>query len=405
MTVPSWCPTASLPLNGIFFLEQSEMMARTLSSWEVTYFFWDAQGANILGRKKPLIHAIKWFYRLAKTLCFNASPILTTRPSGLRVATVWRPTIRYKNILKLGECLLRHLRPTMGFLAKYKKLPEIIHAHASYPAGWAAVNVAREFGDIPVVLTEHMGPFPWPSMVDDKGLPIDEIFDAYQNSSKVIAVSSSLAQRIKSLGLTDDISVIPNFVNEDIFSPECGGTSLKPKKQYRLLNVGWPTHNKGTDTLLEGFALLPDKLRNITTLDIAGDSREIAFYKNKSQDLKIASRVNWLGYVPRELMPALYRQCDVFILPSRYETFGVSIVEALLCDKPVIATRCGGPEDIVYDQNGVLIDIDDAHALAKAIKTLLSASFPVGQVRADALCRFSPHVNINKLCRLYTSLY
>jgi len=58
------------------------------------------------------------------------------------------------------------------------------------------------------------------------------------------------------------------------------------------------------------------------------------------------------------------------VLPSRYETFGVALVEAMATGLPAVATRCGGPEDIVTDQTGQLVPPDDPDALAEALQTM-----------------------------------
>ena len=61
---------------------------------------------------------------------------------------------------------------------------------------------------------------------------------------------------------------------------------------------------------------------------------------------------------------------DAFVLSSQYETFGVVVIEALALGLPVIATRCGGPESIVRDEDGLLIPIEDISSLAIAMKTI-----------------------------------
>ena len=61
------------------------------------------------------------------------------------------------------------------------------------------------------------------------------------------------------------------------------------------------------------------------------------------------------------------QQCDCFVLPSRYETFGVVYIEAMACGKPVIAVKNGGPDDFVNDFNGILIESEDIEALADAM--------------------------------------
>jgi glycosyltransferase involved in cell wall biosynthesis len=64
-------------------------------------------------------------------------------------------------------------------------------------------------------------------------------------------------------------------------------------------------------------------------------------------------------------------KCDFFVLPSRYETFGVVYIEAMACGKPVIAVKNGGPDDFVKEFNGILIEPENVEELAKAMCTLI----------------------------------
>jgi glycosyltransferase involved in cell wall biosynthesis len=82
--------------------------------------------------------------------------------------------------------------------------------------------------------------------------------------------------------------------------------------------------------------------------------------------------VSWLGHVPWQELVDLYRQADVFVMPSYYESFGISCLEAMAFGLPVVATRAGGLPEVVQDGvTGVLVAPGDAHALADAITHLL----------------------------------
>ena len=74
-----------------------------------------------------------------------------------------------------------------------------------------------------------------------------------------------------------------------------------------------------------------------------------------------------LGGLSRQEVARQMRQCDVFVLPSRYETFGVVYAEAMACGKPVIATRTGGPDSFVTEQTGILIDVENQEQLTQAM--------------------------------------
>jgi glycosyltransferase involved in cell wall biosynthesis len=83
-------------------------------------------------------------------------------------------------------------------------------------------------------------------------------------------------------------------------------------------------------------------------------------------------KVNFIGAIPHHALLYYYRRSDILINPSLCEAFGMSLVEAMACRCPVIATRVGGMIDIISEgQNGVLVERDDPKALAEAILELL----------------------------------
>ena len=81
-------------------------------------------------------------------------------------------------------------------------------------------------------------------------------------------------------------------------------------------------------------------------------------------------RIAWAGEVSD--MPAFYRSCDLVVVPSRSESFGRTVIEAMACSLPVVATRVGGIPEILDDgKNGLLVDHEDENALHSAVKALL----------------------------------
>jgi len=82
--------------------------------------------------------------------------------------------------------------------------------------------------------------------------------------------------------------------------------------------------------------------------------------------------VRWLEVLPQEELPLYYGAADVFVLPSRYELFGIVMLEAMACGVPVVATRFGGPAEVItHGENGFLVDPTDTEELARAIEVLV----------------------------------
>ena len=99
----------------------------------------------------------------------------------------------------------------------------------------------------------------------------------------------------------------------------------------------------------------------------------------------------FIGERPPDEVARLMRRSAVVVLPSRAESFGAVLVEALACGTPVIATRCGGPEDIVTERVGLLIDKERPDVLAAAIERVLDrrSDYDPAELRAHALDNFS----------------
>jgi glycosyltransferase involved in cell wall biosynthesis len=110
-----------------------------------------------------------------------------------------------------------------------------------------------------------------------------------------------------------------------------------------------------------------------------------------ARDLGLNGQVQFLGARKPADIARYMHESSVLVLPSRSESFGCVLVEALACGTPVVATRCGGPEDIVHDGVGRLVAPEDETVLAAAILDVLSRreEFDPARLRAYALENFS----------------
>lgn len=98
--------------------------------------------------------------------------------------------------------------------------------------------------------------------------------------------------------------------------------------------------------------------------------------------------------------------CDCFVLPSRYETFGVVYIEAMACGKPVIATACGGPDDFVTPDNGLLVPVEEVSALEHAMQHMITSShqYDSDRIRASVQTRFSSQAVAGQLEQIYNTI-
>jgi glycosyltransferase involved in cell wall biosynthesis len=140
-----------------------------------------------------------------------------------------------------------------------------------------------------------------------------------------------------------------------------------------LLAVGAVVPRKGYDVLVEALATLLDLPWRLTIVgDCSRDLPTVARLKADIARHRLSPRVTIEDAVPAERLAALYASSDLFVLPSRYEGFGMAYAEAIAYGLPVIGTTAGAIPDTVPAAAGVLVPPDDAAALAAALRRLIA---------------------------------
>lgn len=228
--------------------------------------------------------------------------------------------------------------------------------------------------------------------------------------ARFVAVSRSLQEKIQEhkLLVPERTQVIYNGIDVSLYTPN-RSTRLKqklslPANTYLLGALGNIRKSKRYDLLVEAVAQANKKGLNFAVV-IAGDPK--ASLKAKLDEQMQAAGVNNIHFIGFIDDTAEYLQnLDGFILSSDAEGFSISTIEAMASGLPVIATRCGGPEEIIenYDQ-ATLVDID-ATALAAAIENNVINNKP-GTVNTAAITRvsqtFSEHAMVEAYAQLYKS--
>ena len=116
-------------------------------------------------------------------------------------------------------------------------------------------------------------------------------------------------------------------------------------------------------------------------------------------------RVEFVGTVPREKACEFFQGIDAFVHPSRYETFGIVLIEALSTGRPIVATRCGGPNDIVRKEDGLLVDVDDVEGLAEAMRSMINLEWDTQIMRNGVEARYTKSAIRNQLMDVYADLF
>jgi glycosyltransferase involved in cell wall biosynthesis len=137
---------------------------------------------------------------------------------------------------------------------------------------------------------------------------------------------------------------------------------------------------------------------------LAGDGPLRKQLEQLSTTLGINDRVEFVGPIPREKACEFFQEIDAFVHPSRYETFGIVLVEALSTGRPVIATRCGGPNDIIRSEDGILVDVDDADGLSEAMRDMIGMEWDTQPMRDGVVARYTKAAIRGQLLDIYDTM-
>lgn len=211
----------------------------------------------------------------------------------------------------------------------------------------------------------------------------------YPVADKVIAVSDGVLDDLKSISsrIAGRGCVIHSpLVDEEVFQKADEPVShpwLEEKEDPVILGVGRLTPQKNFDLLLRAFARL--KKKRDAQLIILGDGNQRRHLESRIEDLGIGEHVDLPGFVsnPYPFMAG----ASLFALASKYEGFGIVLVEALACGCPIVSTDCpSGPREILEGGRwGRLVPVGDEQALAEAIKESLDEEHDPERLRQRAM--------------------
>lgn len=201
-----------------------------------------------------------------------------------------------------------------------------------------------------------------------------------RSADRIHAISHDILRKFRSdyAVAPPEAFVVPLGVRDR--SAQVRSTRRAGDREVRVLFVGRLERRKGVDLLLESAAKLCREHASLRFIfagkdtpntEMDGVTYRDAFARRHAADADLLRRVEFTGPVSEETLHQLYADCDIFVLPSRYESFGLVLLEAMLFAKPVVAAAIGGMQEIVeHDGNGLLVPVEDAEALAGAIGRL-----------------------------------
>jgi glycosyltransferase involved in cell wall biosynthesis len=248
--------------------------------------------------------------------------------------------------------------------------PDLIHAHEScMPYSTAAAILNERY---PTVLTMHMILNGWNTHSSKIGKLLGYITlknEKYVLSHipDIITVSSDLKRLISHVSKSE-IYVVHNGVSIE-------NVKNMPKYEFGgnvLFCIGMLEEWKGFDIIIEAISEIKKEIPLVHLL-IAGSGREEQNLKKLVTELNLEQNVRFLGFVSGREKYSFYKSSDIFILPSRHDSFPIVILEAMACGKPIVASNVGAISEIVINgENGFLFEPENINDLTKKTIMLLN---------------------------------
>lgn len=275
--------------------------------------------------------------------------------------------VRTRSVPRLqGVGAIRNFPQFVQFIRQER--PMIFHAQLSWllscKFGLLAAAVAR-VPRVCAVLQQFLLP-PWKTNIYWQQRIVAANVNQYIAVSKSVACQLSRSFHVPSHKIKVIYNAIPLAEFDAPALPSAEMETMEANKQPIVLTVARLDAQKGHEFLLNAIADIPD-----ANFLLAGNGVEQGRLEAMARDLGISERVSFLGF--RTDIPALLASCSLFVLPSLYEGFSLSVLEAMASGKPVVATAVGGtPEAVVDGVTGYLVPPGNADSLARAIRELLS---------------------------------
>ena len=288
---------------------------------------------------------------------------------------------------------------------KYEKL-DVLHVHYAIPHAFAAYAakqiLAEENIHIPVVTTLHGTDI---TLVGKDESYNSTVTFSINKSDAVTSVSNYLKEETyRYFDIKKDIQVIYNFIDFERFSK-------KPKDHFKLAiaphgeKILIHTSNFRAVKRVEDVVTIFAKVKEVvpSKLLLVGDGPDRTKAENLCRHLGIMNDVRFLGKI--EAVEEVLSVADLFLLPSEKESFGLSALEAMACQVPVISSNAEGiPEVNIHGVTGYLSEVGDVDDMANNAIKILSDNDLHQRMRQDAF-QYAHNFDLKNIMGIYEDLY
>lgn len=387
LTTP-WYPSPSRPMLGSFVASQARLLSRIATDVSVIHGEeWAGGPPDVVDRIRPDLDRV---VELAR------------RRGGLARTGAVGPLLRIPVLITGGmdvvdraEALVRDVSHAIGGRIE----SDVVHGHVGYLGGLVAARLARPGSR--VFATEHSTGLR-ALLADPRGRELyAEVID---RSHRLLCVSNVPRQHILDVmpEVADKVEVLGNPIDVDAVPRR-----TRPLESLRhWVFSGGLIERKGVMRALEAFIIVAGR-DPAATFTLLGEGPLRVAIEKRACDAGLAGRVRLLGMVSHDEALRLMSESDLLVAPSRYETFHLVVPEAIAAGIPVIATRSGGPQEVldgIEDQVGRLVAVsDDPEEIVGAYEDLTArlGSLDLDAGRGSLRDRFGPATIAQRLADLY----
>lgn len=290
-------------------------------------------------------------------------------------------------------------------VARYEKL-DVLHVHYAIPhaiSGFLAREILKAEDGVSLITTLHGTDITLVGL-EPSFHPLVKF--SLERSEAVTAVSQHLLEKTRqSFDVETPIDVIPNFVDTTVYkrtASEAMCKQLRRGDEYILMHV---SNFRPVKRVQDCVRILHEVRNHVNArLVLVGDGPERSDTERLVRELGLIDHVTFLG--KQSALPEILSAADVFLLPSQQESFGLSALEAMACEVPVIATNIGGiPEVVRHGETGYVAELGDIHRMAKYCVELLTSPKKLDAFRAAARRRAVEKFDIELIVPLYEQVY
>lgn len=298
-----------------------------------------------------------------------------------------------------------HYKSVLRTIKKYNIKFDLIHSHFIWSAGFVGMKLKEKY-QVPFIVTGHG--------FDVYQLPFDSSFWEFQTkkilsyADYIVTVSKKNEEILTGLNVEKSkIKILHNSFDPKLFFPIESKISRENIKislyEEMVLSVGNFEEVKGHKDLINAIKILDKKHPKLVCYIVGGGSLEKNLL-DEIRKLKLEKKVFLVSHLPHDQISRWMNACDLFVLPSIAESFGIVQIEAFACGKPVVATKNEGSKEIILSRDyGYLCNIGDSEDLARNMEKALKKKWD-----KEKIIRYSDNfkqesIN-NKLINLYKNI-